>query len=93
MSTTYSKTLIKEWSDYHQVGIWDNCKWSVRLYEDRVIYKDYTVKWINNTGSLATQHERFTGVILEALKKIAAEEIADNADYIQRVYELVNGDY
>ena len=47
MSTpaSYSRTLIREWSGYEQVAIWDNCKWSVRLYEDRAVYKGHTVRW------------------------------------------------
>jgi hypothetical protein len=67
MSTpaSYSRTLIREWSGYEDVGIWDNCKWSVRLYEDRAVYKGHTVRWANNSGSLADVHERWTGKIVD----------------------------
>jgi len=59
MSTpkSYSRTLVKEWSGYEQVGIWDNCRWSVRLYEDRAIYKGNAVRWVGQSGSLVDVHE------------------------------------
>ena len=85
----YSRTLVKEWSDYEQVGIWDNCEWTVRLYEDRAIYKGKTVRWSGNSGSLADVHERWTGKVVETLKRIAREEIADEADYTDQVYAIV----
>ena len=47
MADKYSKHLIKEWSDYEQIGIWDHCTWSVRLYADLAIYKGHTVRWVN----------------------------------------------
>ena len=89
MSTKYSKTLVREWTGYKQVGIWDDCRWSVRLYEDRAIYKGHTVRWVNNSGSLAEVHERWTGKILEALMRISREEIEDKADYTDEVYMLI----
>jgi hypothetical protein len=95
MSTTatYSKVLVKEWHDYEQVGIWDNCKWTVRLYEDRAIYKGNTVRWSNNSGSLAEIHERWTGKVIETLKRVAREEIEDDADYTDKVYEIIRESY
>lgn len=87
MSTTYSKVLIREWTDAEKIGIWENCKWSVRLYEDRAVYKGHTVKWTGNNGSLATVHERWTGKVVETLKRIAREEIEDDANYTDTVYE------
>jgi hypothetical protein len=81
--------LIKEWTDDHQVGIWENCRWSIRVYEDRTIYKDYTVKWCNNSGSLATTHKRFTGSLHQRLIMLAREEIENDADYMRKAYELV----
>jgi len=95
MSTpaSYSRVLVKEWSDYEQVGIWDSCKWSVRLYEDRAVYKGHTVRWVNNSGSLADVHERWTGRVFETLKRIAREEIEDEADYTDQVYAIVHDVY
>ena len=95
MSTpaSYSRVLVKEWSDYEQVGIWDCCKWSVRLYEDRAVYKGHTVRWVNNSGSLADVHERWTGKVIETLKRIAREEIEDEADYTDQVYAIVHDAY
>ena len=91
MSTpsSYSRVLIKEWSDCEQVGIWANCRWSVRLYEDRAVYKGHTIRWVNNSGSLADVHERWPGKIVDTLKRIAREEIEDEDDYTNRVYAIV----
>lgn len=91
--SSYSKVLVKEWSGYHQVGIWDNCKWSVRLYEDRAVYKDNTIRWVNNSGSLADVHERWTGPVVDTLKRIAREEIQDEANYTGKVYTIVRDVY
>ncbi|MDD5358270.1 MAG: hypothetical protein PHX80_03935 [Candidatus Nanoarchaeia archaeon] len=93
MSTQVSSNLIKEWYDYEQVGIWDNCRWSVRLYDDRAIYKGHTVRWVNNSGSLADVHERWTGKVLDQLKKIAQEEKEDDADYTDQVYAIIRDQY
>jgi len=92
MADKYSKTLIKEWSDYEQIGIWDHCTWSVRLYADRAIYKGPTVRWVNNNGSLVDVHERWTGPVIDRLKEIADLEQADSADYTKDVY-LIKVDY
>lgn len=91
MSTqsSYSRVLIKEWSGYEQVSIWGNCRWSVRLYEDRAVYKGNGVRWSNNNASLCDVHERWTGKIIERLKRIAREEIEDDADYTDKVYAIV----
>ena len=84
-----SNVLIREWTGEEKVGIWENCRWSVRLYEDRAICKSFVVRWGGNTGSLGTSHERHTGVVLETLKRIAREEGEDSADYTERVYDFI----
>lgn len=89
MADKYSKTLVKEWSDYEKVGIWDNCRWSVRLYSDRAIYKGRTVRWVNNSGTLAEVHERWTGPIVAKLAQIAEKEKADDADYTDWIYSII----
>jgi len=91
MSTpkSYSRTLIKEWIGYEQVGIWENCRWSVRLYEDRAIYKGHSVRWVGQSGSLVDVHERWTGKVVDKLKAIAKREVEDEADYIDEVYAIV----
>ena len=93
MSTksSYSRVLIREWSGYEQVAIWDNCRWSVRLYMDRAIYKGHSVRWSNNSGSLCDVHERWTGKIVNAIKAIYHNEITDDADYTDQIYAIVYG--
>ena len=95
MSTksSYSRLLVKEWSGYENVGIWDNCKWSVRLYEDRAIYKGHSVRWVNNSGSLCDVHERWTGKVIDMLKTIHLHECVDEADYTNEVYKIVRDVY
>jgi len=91
--SSYSRVLVKEWSGHEQVGIWDNCKWSVRLYEDRAVYKGHTVRWVGNSGSLADVHERWIGKVVGMLERIAKEEIEDEADYTDKVYAIVHDCY
>jgi len=90
MADKYSKVLVAEWSDYEQVGILDNVQWSIRVYEDRTIYKHSTVKWVNNSGSVVSVHERFDGRIHERLLKLAEQEKADDADYTMQAHAIAD---
>ena len=92
MATTTNKPsgkLIREWEDNIQVGIWDNCRTSIRLYCDRAIYRAPYVRWQNNTGSLDFQSRRIVGADLAALLKIATHEDEDDADYTEEAFELL----
>ena len=88
-AATYSRKLVAEWSDRMAVGIWDNTYWSVRLYADRAIARLPYVKWINNSGSLEYRTERLTGKALDTLLAIAEQQVADDADYTERVKRIV----
>lgn len=94
--------LIAKWTDTMQVGIWDNTRWTVRLYEDRAVVHYPTVKWVNNSGSLSEITERWEPTetdkgYFERLIKIAAHQADDDADYTEKVRRLVwqamQGDY
>lgn len=89
VKTKPSRKLLAEWSWDCSVGIWNNETESVRLYSDRAIHKSPYVKWVNNSGSLAETTERYTGQLLEQLKAIAQQEVDDDADYEDRVRELL----
>lgn len=80
--------LIAKWSDSCKVGIWDNETWTVRLYEDRAVYRHPYVKWVGQSGSLAYLSHRITGKMLTELLEIAKQQVNDSADYTNRVGEL-----
>jgi hypothetical protein len=84
-----SRKVIKVWEDWYQVGIWENCKQSVKLYEDRAIIKIPYVKWVNNSGSLDWSTERVTGKMLALLSTIAKQEVEDQEDYTDQVMDCV----
>jgi len=73
-----------------QVGIWDNLSEVITVYPDRTLVKSYTVRWVNNSGSLKPTNKRITGAqhvaILQAIKNAEADEV-DPEDYIMEVME------
>lgn len=85
--------LIREWSDRIQIGIWENCSTTIRLYADRAIYKAPYVRWQNNSRSLDVSSRRIIGADHAALLKIASEEVEDAADYTKRAFELLSYGY
>jgi hypothetical protein len=78
--TTTSRKLITEWSDTIQVGIYDDCTWSIRLYEDRAVVKMPGVKWVGNSGCYHEYRYRITGSDLTRLLQIAQEDDADGTE-------------
>jgi len=88
--TQCSHTLIAEWSDTIAVGIYENGRWSVRLYSDRAIVLSPYVRWVGNTGSYAERHERITGTLHATLIQIAQQQTEDGADYTSRVRALLD---
>jgi hypothetical protein len=84
-----SGKLIARWSDDIKVGIWDNEKWTLRLYEDRALLKFPTVSWRGNSGNLEYASTRITGRVHNALLNIAAEQADDDEDYTEQVRELI----
>jgi hypothetical protein len=84
-----SGKLIARWSDEITVGIWDDEKWTLRLYEDRALLKFPTVSWRGNSGSLEYASTRITGRVHNALLNIAAEQADDDEDYTEQVRELI----
>ena len=84
-----SAKLIAEWSGSIDVGIYDNCTWTIRLYEDRAIVRMPGVKWEGNTGGYHLYRTRETGRILRELLALAAEEKSDSEDYSDRALEIV----
>ena len=85
------KKLLKVWVWDCKVGIYDNCVLTVRVYGDRTVARIPNVKWIGNTGGYAERCERITGPVHDRLTALAAQEIADDADYTLRAVELVHG--
>jgi len=64
-----------------QVGIYDNCKDVVRVYEDRTIAHLSGVRWVGNTGGYHVYKRRIDGAaharILAAAKDEADETVWD----------------
>ena len=85
-----SRKLIAKWSDEIQVGIWERCDWSIRLYEDRTIVSMPYVKWVNNSGSLSYRQSRITGAAHARLIALAQQQIDDDADYSAEACEIAN---
>ena len=92
-SNTPKGKLLCEWSNDIQIGIWDNCHTSIRLYADRAIYKAPYVRWQNNSGSLDVETRRITGSDHAALLKIHQEEEEDGEDYSSQAFELLDHPY
>ena len=68
-----------------QCGIWDNLTESIAVYSDRTIIKSWTVRWVNNSGSLKPTRERVTGprhaAFLRAIENAKADDVEPD-DYI-----------
>jgi len=89
-TATASRKLIKKWAGELQVGIWERCDWSVRLYPDRAVARMPFVKWVNNSGSLDESYQRITGPKHAQLLALAQAEIEDDADYSPEACELAD---
>ena len=89
--TKPSSKLIQEWTWSLNVGIYDNCTATVRLYEDRAIVRMPGIKWQGNTGayhlyrSLIDSSNRTDAEMLAQLLRIAANEAQDDEDYTEEV--------
>ena len=93
-----SRKVVKVWYvTGMQVGIYDNCTQTIRLYEDRVCIKSPYVRWIGNTGGYAEAHYRVTDPkVIDQLKRLAQAEIDDDADYTyqaRKIADIATGDY
>ena len=88
--TKLSTKLVAEWSGQINVGIYDNCEWTIRLYEDRAIVRMPGVKWVGNTGGYHLYRTRETGRKLAGLLALAAQEKADETDCTDRALEIVS---
>lgn len=81
---------IKTWSDDVKVGIWDD-QWDLTLYDDKAILHMPYVKWVNNSGSLASHTTRFSvdDSMYGKFAKIAKQEEEDGEDYTDAIQELI----
>ena len=89
MTAKASRKLIKEWNQGCQVGIYENCSSTIRLYSDRAIVRAPYVKWVGNSGNLADSCERITGQRHRALLELATQEVEDSADYTGQAMSIV----
>lgn len=62
-----------------QVGIYDNCTQSARVYEDRTIATLPYVKWVGNTGGYAEEKRRLTGAQHAAILSLLEDGAEDDA--------------
>lgn len=84
-----STKLVREWTGEINVGIYDNCTWSVRLYADRAIVRMPGVKWKGNTGGYHLYRSRVVGREMTDLLALAQREIDDDEDYSDDVREIL----
>lgn len=84
-NTTPNNTKLASVEKEISVGIWSNLTESVTVYADRTVVKSWTVRWVNNSGSLKPTRERLTGsrhtAILRAVENAKADECEPD-DYI-----------
>jgi hypothetical protein len=90
MTTTKTATpgkLLREWAGEIDVGIYENCTWSVRLYEDRAVIKMPGVRWTGNTGGYHLYRSRASVEQLRELRAVLADEQADGETYDDNLLE------
>jgi hypothetical protein len=80
MNTTANATTVDKplrvYSGELTVGIFERCKWSVRLYSDKAICRVPYVKWENNSGTLDFLKERISsGFRLDELRCLLDDEL------------------
>jgi hypothetical protein len=85
-----STKLVAEWSGQIKVGIYDNCSWSIRLYEDRAIVRMPGVEWTGNTGGYHLYKTRETGYKFRDLLAIAKREREDEESYTDDALDAVS---
>jgi hypothetical protein len=99
IKTAASTKPIRVYSGEIQVGIWERCNWSVRMYEGKAIVRMPYVKWVNNSGSLDFTKERIEpGYRLTKLLALVADErsgkttdsFGDNRDFGAEALEVVS---
>ena len=83
-----SRKLIADWSWDVSPGIYTGTE-TVRLYEDRALHVEPYVKWVGNSGGYAERNNRITGRTLAALLQVAAQQVADECDYTDRVRDIL----
>lgn len=90
-SKAVSRKVVKTWHITGlQVGIYDHCTETIKLWDDRVTVKAPYVKWIGNTGGYAESCYRLdSAVLVGRLKTLAQAETDDDADYTEDVREIV----
>jgi hypothetical protein len=57
-----------------QVGIYENCDYTARIYKDKIIVVSPYVKWVGNTGGYAERKEAIRN------QKVIDSVLADLAD-------------
>ena len=87
-----SRKVVKVWHVTGlQVGIYENCTQTIKVWEDRVTVRSPYVKWIGNTGGYAEAHYRITDPkVVQRLKDLAQAEIDDEADYESEARGIVD---
>lgn len=66
--------LIKEITKPVKVGIYDNCRYSARLFPEKVIVRTPYIRWVRNSGNLAIRlqvitHQGIVNRIIQETKK------------------------
>lgn len=88
---TASRKIIASWTREESVGIWDNLTATLTLYDDRAVYRGHTIRWHNNSGSLADHNCRIVGHPHAELLKLARDEAEDGADYTGEAFAIAAG--
>jgi hypothetical protein len=74
-----------------QVGIWDNCEMTARIYPDKIIVIEPYVRWIGNSGNLAEAKKsiRNPQTVAEIIANMA-DDCDDCDDCEDTAWELID---
>jgi hypothetical protein len=73
-----------------QVGIFENCTLSIRIYPDRTLVREPYIRWVGNTGGYAERNLRLEGEAHMALIRAAdraTQDRVDPTDYVFDAYQ------
>lgn len=69
--------------------IWETCE-TLRIYADRTVHRQPCRRYSNpNSWGLGERADRYTGRLHQRLLSILDQELADEEDYTERLFEAI----
>lgn len=73
------------------LDIWDNERETIRIFADRTTHRHPCRVYENaNSWGCGETTERYTGQLHQRMLEILQQEIADEEDYTDRLFEIIN---